>query len=91
MNSQNNKDHFGRTYISDAVGKADKYAAQNDKSSRAKAKQAILSELNTQLLIRAEKVKLKGRREHLLRPEEDNHISIQDIGIIQPFSHRPQR
>ena len=43
--------------------KADKFAAEDDKGLRSKAKQAILQELNTQFQVKAEKIRLRNRND----------------------------
>ncbi|XP_006816433.1 protein SFI1 homolog [Saccoglossus kowalevskii] len=45
----------------EATAKADKFAAKDDRELRAKTKQAILQELNEQLRVKAEKIKLKTK------------------------------
>ena len=47
--------------IASARAKADEFVAKNDKSGRARAKQAILQELNNQMQIRADKMRIIGR------------------------------
>ena len=44
--------------LANAKSKADEYAIKNDKSGRARTKQAILQELNNQMQLRAEKMRL---------------------------------
>ena len=49
--------------LSEVKAKAERFAARNDQSLRVQAKQAILRELNRDLQIRAEKVRLKDRQD----------------------------
>ena len=49
--------------LSEVTVKADRFGAQSNQSVRVQAKQAILRELNRDLQIRAEKLRLKDRQE----------------------------
>ena len=49
--------------LASAKAKADEYAIKNDKSGRARTKQAILQELNNQMQLRAEKMRLINKDE----------------------------
>ena len=60
---EKNEPLHAKSTLSEVKAKADKFAAQNDQSLRVQAKQAILRELNRDLQIRAEGVRLKDRQE----------------------------
>ena len=47
--------------MASATGKADQFVAKNDKSCRSRAKLAILQELNNQMQIRADKMRIVGK------------------------------
>lgn len=51
-----------RLSVSTARHKAKEFAAKDDKSTRVLAKQAILKELNTQLLVKAEGITPQNRK-----------------------------
>ncbi len=61
-----------KTLMSGAVAKAANFASKNDQPVRAKAKQAILQELNNQLQVKAQKMRIVGQQK--LIPEVDQGL-----------------
>ena len=57
--------------LASAKAKADEYAIKNDRSGRTRTKQAILQELNNQMQLRAEKMRLTNK-------EGDDTTNIKD-------------
>ena len=61
----------GKTFsMAGAVAKAANFASKNDQPVRAKAKQAILQELNNQLQVKAKKMRIVGQQEITTDAEE---------------------